>query len=116
MKKRDFQYKYRGCDWSEMAVAFGICPEEGIENADEFVLTGRLRAIFDDATNAISDTASTDNEKRKAHESADSIRRFLRAMAKCRVKDEANLWLGLARCDDYTVLKYAHVLLEYMWT
>lgn len=70
-----------------------------------------VRRIIEDAASALL-TFERQEEGRKI---AEDIRQYCRAMARD-IYGERELWRGMAKLDDYSLLKYSHILLEHMWT
>ncbi len=97
---------FEGVDWTELSKCFGIIGEDFQGNKEEVILEETREYLYQ--------SFLTDREK----EVADTIRVFLERLYENSkgVKENAPVWKGLLEIkDDFTLIKYSGILLEYMW-
>lgn len=109
-------YKYKGWDWTELAVGFRICTDKERKSRKEEKLAIAIRDAISKSVDALQNSVASKSRKRAAKLMAESIRKFLKAMLRCNYVEAREMWVGLEKCDDEAVLKYTDVLLGHMWT
>lgn len=99
--------EFEGYDWTELAVHFGILSkEENVQDDTESL----------NKTKEYLHSTLFDEEKQK--EIVIPLRQFLDKLynMSLRHSHEAPIWHGLLEItDNFTLIKYSIILLEYMW-
>jgi len=107
-------YRFKGRDWSELAVAFGKTNIKSLDNEPEEKTAAKIHSVLSEGM-YVAETANK-AKKDEVKKIARICRRFLHVLAKKVPKHEAPLWEGLVKCEDWTLLKYCSVLLKSMWS